>query len=156
MWVHGPGLKIPLKYLCLWTCSCVYHRKSPFEAVCVCVCVCVLVQRLKQILSTGLWDIVIDNVCSVNVHARWAALFTHTFINIPDVCINAIHGEFWLLHRFSAHWKTIRMKYNIAFLWRSALVNSSTQEVDVCTPVRSSAEKHFQSAKVPAKQNFTL
>lgn len=39
------------------------------------------------------------------------------------------------------------MKYNIAFLWRSALVNSSTQEVDMCTPVTSSAEEHRAKAK---------
>lgn len=43
---------------------------------------------------------------------------------------------------FSAHWKTIRMKYNIAFLWLGALVNSSTQEVDVRTPVTSNTGKH--------------
>lgn len=43
---------------------------------------------------------------------------------------------------FSAHWKTIRMKPNIALLWLSSLVNCSTQEVDVHTPVTGDAQKH--------------
>lgn len=42
---------------------------------------------------------------------------------------------------FPAYWETIRMKYNIALLWLSSL-NSSTQEVDVHTPVMISTEQH--------------
>lgn len=37
--------------------------------LCVCVYVCAYAE-IKVDFSTGLWDIVIDNVCSVNVHAR--------------------------------------------------------------------------------------
>lgn len=34
------------------------------------------------------------------------------------------------------------MKYHIALLWLSSLVNSSTQEVDEHTPVTTNTEKH--------------
>lgn len=59
------------------------------------------------------------------------------------------------LHSFSAHWKTIWMKYHIALLWLSSLVNSSTQEVDEHTPVTTNTEKHGAKGR-RSQQSKTL
>lgn len=48
------------------------------------------------------------------------------------------------------------MKYNIALLWLSSLVNSSTQEVDEHTPVTIGTEKHGAEAEKNAQQSKIL
>lgn len=47
------------------------------------------------------------------------------------------------------------MKYHIALLWLSSLVNSSTQEVDEHTPVTTNTEKHGAKGR-RSQQSKTL
>lgn len=49
---------------------------------------------------------------------------------------------------FSSYWETIKLKCNIALLWLSSLVNSSTQEVDWHTPVMISTKNQVRKSQL--------